>query len=427
MMRGFGLQEETAMPAFARWTGIVAAAAALAAGGCNHGGGDSPPTNVPQVTIAVERVFPNLTTFNAPVAMIQAPNDSTRWFVVEQGGVVRVFNNNNTVTTTTMFVDISTRVVFSGELGLLGMAFHPLFPAIPSVYLFYSANDPTLGLVSRISEFISRDGGLTLDATPASERIMITIPKPNGEGNHNGGNLAFGPDSLLYAGTGDGGGGNDQHGAIGNAQATNTVLGKMLRINVLPGSVGLGYSIPSTNPNAGNSPCNIDNPVSRPTTQPCPEIFAIGFRNPFRWSFDRGTGQLWVGDVGQDAIEEVSRVNLGQNHGWRCFEGNRATGLPCGTPGTTQFPVAQYGRDVGTTVIGGYVYRGTRFTGLVGRYIFADFGSGRIFSIDANAQPTLEITGGFSSGLNPSSFGEAIDGELFLVDYVSGQLFHIRQ
>src|SRR5262245_56855608 len=169
MMREFGLQEETPMPAFARWTAIVAAVAALVAGGCNHGGGDSPPTNVPQVTIAVERVFPSLS-FNAPVAMLQAPNDSTRWFVVAQRGVVHVFNNNNTVVTTSVFVDISGRVTFpaGSELGLLGMAFHPLFPTIPSVYLFYSTNDPNLGLASRISEFVSRDGGVTLDAT--SER-----------------------------------------------------------------------------------------------------------------------------------------------------------------------------------------------------------------------------------------------------------------
>jgi glucose/arabinose dehydrogenase len=421
------------MPRIAHWIGIAAAAAALVAGGCSDGGGDSPPSNVPQVTIAVERVFPSLT-FSSPVAMIQAPNDGTRWFVVEQGGVVRVFDNVTNPAAPRVFVDISDRVTFppNSELGLLGMAFHPqFFTLFPRVYLFYSANDPKLGLVSRISEFTASVDRLSLDRN--SERVLITIPKPNEEGNHNGGNLAFGPDGLLYAGTGDGGGANDQHGTIGNAQATNTVLGKMLRINV-SGASGT-YSSPTTNPffgdppNPPNPPCNIDNPAIRPTSQPCPEIFAIGFRNPFRWSFDRGTGQLWVGDVGQGALEEVSRVNLGQNYGWRCFEGSRDTGLGCGTPGPgpTQFPVAQYGRDVGITVIGGYVYRGLRFPGLAGRYVFGDFGSGRIFSIDANAQPVLQITSGFASGLNPSSFGEALDGELFLVDYGGGGLFHIRQ
>ena len=415
------------MPALGRWTGMVAALGALAAGGCGGGDdGSSPPVGVPQVTLTVQRVFPALS-FAFPVAMLQAPNDATRWFVVEQGGVVRVFDNNPNVATTTTFIDISARVTFpaDSELGLLGMAFHPQFSTNRAVYLFYSHNDANLGrLVSRLSEFTAITLGLTLD--PTTERVLITIPKPNGETNHNGGNLAFGLDGLLYAGLGDGGGGNDQHGAIGNAQSTNTVLGKMLRINVLPGIAGIGYSIPLSNPFASNPPCSTDDPVNRPATQPCPEIFALGFRNPFRWSFDRGTGQLWVGDVGQSAVEEVNRVGLGENFGWRCFEGTRNTGLGCGTPGPTQVPVAQYGRDVGTTVIGGFVYRGSRFPGLVGRYIFGDFGSGRIFNIDARAQPVLEMTTGFSSGLNISSFGEGVDGELFVVHY-GGQLFQVRQ
>ena len=405
------------MQALWRWTGL-AAALALAAGGCSDGGGDSPPTQVPQVALKVERVFPNLS-FSAPVAMLQAPNDATRWFVVEQGGVVRVFDNNNAVATSSMFIDISSRVTFNGELGLLGMAFHPRFPADPRVYLFYSHTEVGV-LRSHISVFRSTDGGLTLDATPENERILLRVGKPNGEGNHNGGNLAFGPDSLLYAGLGDGGGGNDQHGTTGNAQATNTVHGKILRINVEPQN---GYSIPPSNPFVGNDPCGNDD---APRTAPCPEIFALGFRNPFRWSFDRGTAQLWVGDVGQNAVEEVDRVDLGGTYGWRCFEGTRNTGLGCGDPGPTFFPVAQYGRSVGTTVIGGYVYRGSRLPGLVGRYIFGDFGSGLIFNIDARAQTVLEMTTGFSSGLSISSFGEGVDGELYVVHY-AGQLFRITQ
>jgi glucose/arabinose dehydrogenase len=422
------------MGKFRQWTWVAAVLAALVPSGCGDSSGDSLPTNnVPQVTINVEPVFPNLT-FNSPVAMLQAPNDPSRWFVVEQRGVVRAFSSsNNATTTSSVFVDISSRVTFppQTELGLLGMAFHPQFPITPSVYLFYSTNDPKLGLVSRISEFISRDLGATLDPAPTAERVLMTIPKPNGETNHNGGNLAFGPDGLLYAGIGDGGGGNDQHGAFGNAQATNTVLGKMLRINVLPGSIGgLGYNIPPSNPFFGsppNPPCNIDDPINRPATQPCPEIFAVGFRNPFRWSFDRGTGQLWVGDVGQSALEEVDRVDIGQNYGWRCFEGTRNTGFPCGATGPTQFPVAQYGRDVGTTVIGGYVYRGSRFPGLIGRYIFGDFGSRRIFNIDSAAQGTLTLGSGFSSNVTISSFGEDVAGELYVVDYGTGELFRIRQ
>jgi glucose/arabinose dehydrogenase len=406
------------MPGLSRWIGMVAAVGALALGGC--GGDSSPPDGVPQVPLTVQRVFPGVS-FSFPVAMLQAPNDPSRWFVVEQRGVVRVFDNNPNVAAATTFIDISDRVTFpaSSELGLLGMAFHPQFSINGRVYLFYSHVDPTLGLVSRLSEFAVTTLGST-------ERVLITIPKPNGETNHNGGNLAFGLDGLLYAGLGDGGGANDQHGTIGNAQSTNTLLGKMLRIEVLPGSLGTGYSIPPGNPFAANTPCSIDDPVARPVTQPCPEIFALGFRNPFRWSFDRGTGQLWVGDVGQSTFEEVDRVELGGNFGWRCFEGTLNTGLGCGAPGPTLFPVAQYGRDVGTTVIGGFVYRGSRFPGLVGRYVFGDFGSGLIFNIDSRAQPGLEMTTGFASGLTISSFAEGVDGELFVVDY-GGRLFEVRQ
>ena len=379
------------------------------------------PPGPPQVQLSVERVFPALT-FSAPVAMLQAPNDTSRWFVVEQGGVVRVFQNVPAVaaTTTPDFIDISGQVTFSGEAGLLGMAFHPNFPADQRVYLFYSQT-ASGNLMSLLAEFQTKDGGLTLD--PSSKKILITLPKPNNEGNHNGGNLAFGPDGFLYAGIGDGGGGNDStHGPIGNAQNPNTLFGKMLRIQITAASGS--YGIPPDNPNAGNSLCNLNGTGA----QPCPEIFALGMRNPWRWSFDRATGQLWVGDVGQNAIEEVDRVDLGGNYGWRCFEGTRSnTDVSCGVPGPFIPPVAQYGRSVGVTVTGGYVYRGTRFQGLVGRYIFADFGVGTIFSIDSTAQGTLNVTDGFMSALSISSFGQGIDGELFVVDYGGGGLYHIRQ
>jgi glucose/arabinose dehydrogenase len=406
------------MSGLRRWIARAAAFLAMLLAGC-PGGGEDPSPGVPQVLLSVERAFPALS-FSAPVAMLQAPNDTTRWFVVEQRGVVRVFQNLPAVATSSVYVDISGRVEMNGEAGLLGMAFHPNFPANPRVYFFYSHRDSGGNLMSRLSEFSSADGGATLDA--GTERIFMTIVKPNNQTNHNGGNLAFGPEpgNFLYIGVGDGGGANDQHGAIGNAQSTNTVLGKMLRIEVLPGPGT--YAIPTANPNAGNPLCNANGTA----TLPCPEIFARGLRNPWRFSFDRTTGQLWVGDVGEGALEEVDRVVLGGNYGWRCFEGTRNTGLGCGTPGPTSLPVAQYGRSVGTSLTGGYVYRGSRFQGLVGRYIFADFGSGSIFNIDAAAEGVLEISTGFSSGLNVSSFGEGLDRELFVVDY-NGGLYHIRQ
>jgi glucose/arabinose dehydrogenase len=357
--------------------------------------------------------------------MLQAPGDGTRWFVVEQAGRVRAFANNAGVAATTPFVDISARVTFRGELGLLGMAFHPQFPTDRRVLLFYS-NTTSGVLASRLSSFQTVDGGVTLD--PTTEQILLTIRKPlntsgQAEENHNGGNIAFGPDNLLYLGIGDGGGANDQHGTIGNGQSTTTLLGKMLRISI-PALPGTGYTIPADNPNAANagSLCNANGSGS----VACPEIFAIGFRNPWRWSFDRSTGQLWVGDVGQGALEEIDKVVLGGNFGWRCFEGTQNTGLNCGMPGATILPVAQYGRGAGQSVTGGFVYRGTRLPGLVGRYIFADFVSGNIFNIDSAAQGPLTLGGGVRSGLSISSFGQDVEGELYVVDY-GGELFRIRQ
>ncbi len=353
--------------------------------------------------------------------MLQDPADSTRWFVVEQAGQVRVFDNIPTVAAATVFVDIAGRVTFVDETGLLGMAFHPDFPNDPRVYLFYSHTDVTLGLLSRLSEFSTLDAGLTLD--PDSERVLLTIDKP--ESNHNGGGIAFGPDGFLYVGLGDGGGANDEHGTIGNAQLPTTLLGKMLRIDVEGTTGAFLYRIPTDNPFAVSTVlCGTDGTGP----QSCPEIFAVGLRNPWRWSFDRMSGQLWVADVGQGALEEVDRVTLGGNYGWRCFEGTRDTRLACGSPSDPLPPVAEYGHGLGRSITGGYVYRGSAIAPLVGRYVFGDFTSGRIFNIAGNTQPTLSltVTNSFVSSLSISSFGEGKDGELYVVHY-GGELYRISQ
>src|SRR3954469_19805129 len=225
MIRG-GSGGKRSMHVLRRWI-PMAAALALLTTGCpsGDGGGSNPPPGAPPlgspppappVQLSVERAFTDII-FSAPVAMLQAPNDSSRWFVVEQGGVVKVFPNSPMVMATDVrvFVDISDRTGIDGEAGLLGMAFHPDFSSNGRVFLFYSHRDASGNLMSQLSEFTTAIGGATLE--PGSERMLITLPKPNNESNHNGGNLAFGPDGFLYAGIGDGGGGNDQHGAIGNA------------------------------------------------------------------------------------------------------------------------------------------------------------------------------------------------------------------
>jgi len=378
---------------------LGAAILADACGGGGSGGNETPPPPG-AVALAVERVFPALS-FTSPVALLQAPGDSTRWFVVEQGGRVRVFANSAAASTFITFADISDRVSVGGEMGLLGMAFHPSFPANPRVYLSYS--NESAGRVNRVSEF-KLDANGNVDA--ATERIILSVAQP--DANHNGGHIAFGPDGYLYIGRGDGGGGNDQHGAIGNGQLLTTLLGKILRIDVSPAA---GYAIPP-NPFAANPPC-----VNGSGTQNCPEIYAWGFRNPWRWSFDRATQALWVGDVGQNAIEEIDRVERGGNYGWRCFEGTRATGLACGAAQNLLPPVAEYPRSEGQSVTGGYVYRGSAISALAGRYVFGDFISGKVWNIAADTPPTLTISGGLASGLSISSFGEDLAGELYVVDY----------
>lgn len=365
-------------------------------------------------SISLERVFAGLS-FDSPVAMLQAPGDSSRWFVVQQGGVVRKFDNvANPVAGN--FIDIDARVDSTGsEMGLLGMAFHPGFPTTDSrVFLSYTAT-VSGQIVSRVSAFTTPDTGQTLD--PNSERILLIVNQP--QSNHNGGNIVFGKDGYLYIGLGDGGGGGDNHGTIGNGQNLNTMLGKMLRIDV-GNSTATNYNIPAGNPFLGNTKCTASG-----GSAPCPEIYAWGFRNPWRWSFDKATGELWVGDVGQNVYEEIDHVELGGNYGWRCREGAHAFNTSGCTSGYID-PVTEYDHNLGSAVTGGYVYRGTQTTNLLGRYLFGDFGSGRIWAwLPEQAGGTRTPTQLLLSGRNISSFGEANDGELYVVDY-SGGLYHIN-
>jgi uncharacterized repeat protein (TIGR03806 family) len=367
-------------------------------------------------TISVTR-YTNLS-FAAPIAMLQAPNDNSRWFVVEQGGAVFQFPVSNPVKQS--FIDITGRVDGGGEMGLLGMAFHPNFPTDPRVFLSYTNEDA--GRESRISSFRTLDDGATLD--PGTEHILLTVDQP--EANHNGGNIAFGPDGLLYIGFGDGGGGGDNHGSIGNAQRLTTLLGKMLRINVGSDPNATSYTVPA-NPffdaaNAGDH-C----PPAGRASGNCPEIFAWGFRNPWRWSFDRLNGALWVADVGQGTWEEVDQVTINNNYGWRCREGAHDFNTSgCGAGGGLIDPVAEYDHSLGSSITGGYVYRGTQSTNLVGRYLFGDFGSGRIWAwIPESASQPREPTQLLDTGLGISSFGQANDGELYVVNH-GGTLHHIE-
>ena len=376
----------------------------------------APERDSGSTTIGTERVFPSLSFYTEqPVSMMQLPGDSSRWFMVELIGKVVMIDNKPDVKTTSEFINIDPRVDSTcGECGLLGMAFHPDWPATPRVYLTYTSTDRTEtgGPDTHLSEFTSNDGGLTLD--PTSERIILNIPKRSE--HHHGGSIAFGPDGFLYMSTGDG-----SDISADNAQRLTTLKGKILRIDVR-GTTGTAlYRIPADNPFAASTTlCNQNNGTG---PQNCPEIYAWGFRNPWRMSFDRATGELWLGDVGESDIEEVDRVKRGGNYGWRCMEGTLdvssryATGAACSGKRDLLPPVAQFTHDTSHVVIGGIVYRGKAIPSLVGRYVFGTF-DGLMWVIPNDAQPTLTMStsGAFASGLKPSSFNEDNDGEIYITN-----------
>jgi glucose/arabinose dehydrogenase len=387
--------------------------------GCGGSGSSSslqpaPPSALIQLT----RVFPNLS-FNNPVALVQAPADAAHWYVIEQAGRVLRFDSAGGAAASTV-LDIGSQVTSGGEAGLLGIAFDPDWPATPDVFLSYTRSAPNLQSV--IARFTSADGGLTLD--PNSEQVILLIDQP--EPNHNGGQIGFGPDGFLYAGFGDGGGAGDQHGGIGNGQSLDTLLGKMLRIDVR--GTGAGYSVPADNPFAANARC-----ARGAGSAACPEIWAFGFRNPWRWSFDAQTGELWVGDVGQDSWEEVDRVTKGGNYGWRLREGAHCYNPVSGCPQAGEVqqgaaivdPVTEYDHGVGGAITGGYVYRGARIAALGGLYVFGDSISGRIWT-HAPGSSNLQKTEQLHSAASISSFGQGLDGELYVLDYATGQVLQLQ-
>ncbi len=350
------------------------------------GGGGPPPT------LALTPVVSGLSN---PVDL-QFPNDGTgRMFVVQQQGSIRIAANGSLVSAP--FLDIAAKVTSGGEMGLLGLAFHPQFT---QNHLFYVHYDRTIGaqIQSVIAEYHVSAGDANV-ADPASERILLTVDQPFS--NHKGGQMVFGPDGFLYIGFGDGGSGGDP---MGNGQNLQTLLGKMLRIDVNSQSGGKQYAIPPTNPFAGGGGL--------------PEIFAYGLRNPWRFSFERGGSRFFVGDVGQDKYEEIDIVENGKNYGWNVMEGlhcfNPASG--CNRSGLAM-PIAEYSHSEGEAVMGGYVYRGTAIPGLAGAYVFGDYISGTMWELVEAPAGTWTRTMLLSTGLNMSSFGQDVAGELYLVDY----------
>jgi glucose/arabinose dehydrogenase len=351
---------------------------------------DDPPP------LALEEVASGLA---SPINITVTPDG---WLLVnERGGRVMAVDPDTGATDVSM--DISDRVLGQGEQGLLGLALHPDWPAEPRAYVHYSNREGDGDTV--ISEFRVTDEPLPprLDAT--TERVLLTLDQPYS--NHNGGQLAFGPDGYLWIGLGDGGSGGDPHG---NGQNPNALLGKVLRIDV----EGEPYAIPPDNPFAGGDGA--------------PEVALVGLRNPWRFSFDRVTGLLWIGDVGQNAAEEIDRVDpvadAGANLGWNVMEGSLCFAqADCSTDGHT-LPIVEYGRDLGCSVTGGYVYRGEAIGDLRGWYLFSDYCSGILFGVPSDAAGVVAPRALLETGLSVSTFGEGPDGELYVAD-LEGSIYRI--
>ncbi|MBK6767311.1 MAG: PQQ-dependent sugar dehydrogenase [bacterium] len=352
-----------------------------------------------------------------PLFVTHAPADFSRIFIAEQHEArIRVFHLDTNTLDPVPFLDIDSIVVSSGnERGLLGLAFHPDYQNNGYFFVSYNDNSGT-SVIARYT--VSADP----DSAVATSRFNILTQTQPYE-NHNGGCIHFGPDGYLYIGLGDGGSGNDPQN---NAQNTNSLLGKMLRIDVNTPQPPNNYGIPANNPFVGV-------PGYRP------EIWTLGLRNPWRWSFDRLTGDMYVGDVGQDAWEEVdveaASDTGGRNYGWRCMEGFNCTGLTgciCNSPDLT-LPVTAYSHGIGCSITGGYVYRGCAIPSLYGSYFYADYCSAQIWSFrwdGANGTTdSTEWTAAFDPAIGSiagvSSFGEDAYGELYICDLGGGEVFKV--
>ena len=350
--------------------------------------------------MAVERVFPNLT-FPRLTNLVQPDDGRALLFATEQAGRIMVFPDDQGATQAEVFLDLTGRVTPSpgNEEGLLGLAFDPGYRDNGYFYVYYSAASPRRSVVSRFSV----KAGNPKEADTNSELIIMEIGQP--ASNHNGGQIVFGPDGFLYIALGDGGGAGD---TFGNGQKKSTLLGSLLRIDVSGGSDGKNYRIPSDNPFVGVSGAR-------------DEIWAYGLRNPWRFSFDRQAGDLWLADVGQSKWEEVDLIHKGRNYGWNIMEGAHCFSPSTGCDQTgLELPVAEYGHGQGCSITGGHLFRGRGTPSLLGAYIYGDFCSGKVWGLRFDGASVTELMELVDSSLNISSFGEDKSGNLYVLDRNKG-------
>jgi glucose/arabinose dehydrogenase len=379
--------------------GLVLALCFLAGcGGVSH----SPASPAPPVTAIATQVVAS--GFTQPLDLEQPGDNSGRLFVVEQGGTIRIIQNGAVLPQP--FLNISGKVINQGEMGLLGITFHPSFQANRKFYVNYVRNAGGQ-IQSVIAEYLVSAADPN-QADPVSERILLTVDQTGNFPNHKAGQLAFGNDGFLYFGLGDGGSEGDP---LGNGQNTQTLLGKMMRIDVNATSPGKQYGAPSDNPFAAGGGL--------------PEIYAVGFRNPWRFSFDRPSGRLFVADVGQDNFEEIDIVQKGGNYGWGTMEAAHcfkpATG--CNMTGLI-LPVVEIPHPEAEAVMGGFIYHGAALSGMQGMYIFGDL-NGKIWRLMENPANIFVRAQLADTGFNISSFGQDSAGELYVADIRAGRVLKI--
>ena len=379
-------------------------------GGNNPLPDDPPPADLSCGSIDIDPVFTGLS-FSQPLGLFQSPGDSSRWYVMERAGRIRSFENTlNVATFDADLIDIRSRVSISGEGGLLGMAFHPDFASNGEVFFSWTENNTSVSIISR---FDTVPNGNTFSAI--NEQQVITLNQEFQ--NHNGGNIAFGPDGFLYIGFGDGGSGGDPND---RAEDPTNLLGSLLRLDVDSANP---FAIPLDNPFVSGRICTA-------TVTPggnCAQIYAYGLRNPWRFSFDMLDDTLWLADVGQGSWEEVNQITNGGNYGWDTREGAHCfePSSNCPTAGLID-PVAEYNNDgVDRSITGGYVYRGTSLPELAGHYVFGDFGSGRIWCLVEDAPGNFSLEELLDTDLNIGSFAQGNDGEIYVLDIFGGGIYQI--
>ena len=344
------------------------------------------------------------TGLQAPTGIVVTPDKADkRLFVLEEAGTVRILNSSGALDQPS-FLDIRDKVMYSGEMGLLGLAFDPAYKQNGYFYVDYIDKGQNT-VVARYK--VSAQSNV---ADPASEKVLLTVKQPYP--NHKGGDITFGPDGYLYIPLGDGGSGGDPEN---RAQDKSNYLGKILRIDVHKGDP---YSVPATNPFAKEAGTK-------------PEIWAYGLRNPWRISFDAATGDMYVADVGQGLYEEIDVQKAsskgGENYGWRCYEALHAFKTDgCQAQGSYTAPVLEYDHQQNRcSITGGYVYRGSRYSALVGKYFYGDYCSGQLFYA-AQSQGKYAPVLAAQTPYMFSAFGQSGDGELYFADYKTGSIYHLE-